>query len=120
MKIKTKNFTEVNQKLLERDPYLKKMVKALVDHYKPVQIYLFGSKAREDAGPNSDYDILVVVKETVSRAHKSLFQENRRKLGLTHATDVVVFTEKGFQERSTVVNTLPSTVIEEGALLYAA
>jgi predicted nucleotidyltransferase len=37
------------------------MVRRIVDAYHPLRIYLFGSKARGDAGPDSDYDLLVVV-----------------------------------------------------------
>ena len=33
----------------------------LVAEYQPERIYLFGSKARGDAGPDSDYDIMLVV-----------------------------------------------------------
>jgi predicted nucleotidyltransferase len=33
----------------------------LIGFYKPVRIYLFGSVARGDDGPDSDLDFLVVV-----------------------------------------------------------
>lgn len=34
--------------------------------YQPERIYLFGSTARGDAGPDSDYDILIVVPDTAA------------------------------------------------------
>jgi len=34
------------------------IVERLVDAYTPERIYLFGSKARGDAGPDSDFDLL--------------------------------------------------------------
>ena len=37
------------------------MVRRLVDAYHPERVYLFGSVARGDAGPDSDYDLMVVV-----------------------------------------------------------
>ena len=43
------------------DPVLVEVVHRLVQAYRPERIYLFGSVARGDAGPDSDYDILVVV-----------------------------------------------------------
>ena len=43
------------------DPALAEVVRRLVETYHPVRIYLFGSVARCEAGPDSDYDIMVVV-----------------------------------------------------------
>ena len=119
MQLKDKDLPQINQELLDQDGYLKKTVQALVDHYHPIQIYLFGSKARSDDGPDSDYDLLVVVKRRVTREKKVKFHQIRWELGLNEATDVVVISEKWFRQRSTVKCSLPSTVIEEGKLLYA-
>lgn len=47
--------------LAQSDPVLAEIVRRLVEAYQPERIYLFGSVARGDAGPNSDYDLLVVV-----------------------------------------------------------
>ena len=38
------------------DPVLPEVVRRLVEAYHPLRIYLFGSAARGDAGPDSDYD----------------------------------------------------------------
>lgn len=40
---------------------LAQIVERLVEAYQPERIYLFGSKAHGDAGPETDYDILVPV-----------------------------------------------------------
>ncbi len=42
------------------DPILIDIVRRLVEAYHPEHIYLFGSRARGEAGPDSDYDILVM------------------------------------------------------------
>jgi predicted nucleotidyltransferase len=39
------------------DPKLAEIVRRLVEAYQPERIYLFGSKARGEANPNSDYDM---------------------------------------------------------------
>ncbi len=49
------------QALLGEDAVLAEVVRRLVEAYRPERIYLLGSKARGDAGPDSDYDLLVVV-----------------------------------------------------------
>ena len=41
-------------------PGLPETIRRLVAAYRPERIYLFGSRARGDAGPDSDYDLLVV------------------------------------------------------------
>lgn len=44
-----------------QDPILDEIVRRLVCEFAPERIYLFGSQARGDAGPDSDYDLMVVV-----------------------------------------------------------
>ena len=44
-----------------KDAELAEVVRRLVEAYQPERIYLFGSVASGDAGPDSDYDLLVVV-----------------------------------------------------------
>jgi len=43
------------------DPALAEAVRRLVAAYQPERVYLFGSVARGEAGPDSDYDLLLVV-----------------------------------------------------------
>jgi HEPN domain-containing protein len=54
---------EPTTEILEADATLKGIVRRLADAYHPQRIYLFGSKARGTAGPQSDYDLLVVVSD---------------------------------------------------------
>ena len=50
-----------------QDPRLDEVLRRLVDAYCPETIYLFGSYARGDVGPDSDYDIMVVVSDDAPR-----------------------------------------------------
>ena len=84
------------------------------------RVYLFGSKARGEAGPDSDYDFLVVVKRKISRSKEEEFVDKRWNARLFEATDVVIWTKKSFEELSQLRTSLPATVIEEGKLLYEA
>lgn len=43
------------------DSVLSEIVRRLVIAYRPERIYLFGSRGRGQTGPDSDYDLLVVV-----------------------------------------------------------
>src|SRR2546422_9344152 len=51
----------VETDLLAQNPALAEIVRRLVDAYQPLSIYLFGSGARGEGGPDSDYDLLGVV-----------------------------------------------------------
>ena len=52
------------------DPVLAEVVRRLVEAYRPERVYLFGSVARGDAGPDSDYDLLVVVQDDAPPEHR--------------------------------------------------
>ena len=46
------------------------IVERLIEAYQPDRIYLFGSKARGDYGPDSDFDLMVVVPDDAPEDHK--------------------------------------------------
>ncbi len=54
----------VSKNDISRDPILVEMVRRLVDAYDPDSIYLFGSRARDEAPRGSDYDLMVVVRSS--------------------------------------------------------
>jgi predicted nucleotidyltransferase len=96
------------------------LVERLVDAYQPDRIYLFGSKARGDAGPDSDFDLLIIVPDTAvpDRKNSRLAYESLRGTGT--AADVLVLTRSAFESRLHLVASLPATVAREGRLLHAA
>jgi predicted nucleotidyltransferase len=49
------------------DNILNAMAGQIVRRFQPVQIILFGSRARGDAKPNSDVDLLVVLPDAKNR-----------------------------------------------------
>ena len=101
-------------------PKLKEAVGRLVDAYQPERVYLFGSWARGDAGPDSDFDLLLVVPDTAptERRRSRLVYELLWDVGV--AADVLVWTRDRFESRLPLKASLPSTVLREGKLLYAA
>ena len=54
------------------DPRIAEMVRRLVEVYQPVRIYLFGSAARGDAGPDSDYDFIDRKSTRLNSSHLKL------------------------------------------------
>ncbi|MCL5961764.1 MAG: nucleotidyltransferase domain-containing protein [Chloroflexi bacterium] len=102
------------------DQKLAEIVRRLVDALRPDRIYLFGSQARGQATDESDYDILVVVREVAREPYLLERQAYRSLLGLGTPVDVVVMSRDYFERRRGVVASLPATVEREGKLLYAA
>lgn len=102
------------------DPRLAEVVRRLRDAYRPLRIYLFGSVARGDSGPDSDFDVCVVVPDDASRERRDSKLGYRALGGLGIATDVVVWTLEDFERPLHLKASFPSTILREGMLLYAA
>jgi uncharacterized protein len=100
------------------DPALAEVVRRLVEAYRPERIYLFGSVARGEAGPDSDYDVLVIVPDDASPERLRSRLGYRALRGTGTAADVLVWPRSSFARRAQVVGSLPATVSREGVLLY--
>jgi predicted nucleotidyltransferase len=114
------NAKQSGQELFRGDDLLAEVVRRLVEAYKPERIYLFGSKARGDEGPDSDYDLLIVVPDDAppDRRRSRLAYEVLRGTGT--AADVLVCTRSYFEPRRGLNASLPGTVLREGRLLHGA
>jgi predicted nucleotidyltransferase len=97
---------------------LKEVVERLVQAYQPESVYLFESMARGDAGPDSDYDLLLVVPDDApqERRRSRLAYQVLRGTGI--AVDVLVCTHSYFEARRHLKASLPGTVLREGRLPY--
>lgn len=102
------------------DGRLAEIVRRLVDAYQPERIYLFGSHARGTPGPDSDYDLMVIVPDDAPAARKRSRLAYERLWGTGTAADVLVWTTSAFEGRRHLRASLPATVLREGTLLYAA
>jgi len=100
------------------EPILAEVVRRLVEAYLPERIYLFGSVARGDAGPDSDYDILVIVPDDAPPERLRSRLACRALRGTGTAVDVVVWPKSSFERRARVAASLPAAVMREGMLLY--
>lgn len=101
-------------------PVLAEIVHRLVDLYHPERIYLFGSAAKGDAEPGSDYDFMVVVPDGTPREIRETKLVFRALFDIDAPIDVLVWTRQEFDKRLHLRVSLPSTIVREGKLLYAA
>jgi predicted nucleotidyltransferase len=102
------------------DPILMEIVSRLKTAFQPERIYLFGSHARGDAGPNSDYDLLMVVDSSALPRYKRDQAAFRALTGLGISKDILVLTRAEFDQQRHARASLPAVVEREGILLYAA
>jgi predicted nucleotidyltransferase len=100
-------------------PILTDIVRRLVAAYQPERIYLFGSMARGDAGPDSDYDVLVVVADDAEPERGASRRGYEALVGTGYAADILVWRRSAFDVRLSLAASLPATVAREGRLLYA-
>jgi len=102
------------------DPVLREIVRRIVSAYHPDKIYLFGSTARAEAGPDSDYDLMITIPDDAPEELRRCDAAYRAVRDLDRSGDFLVWTRTAFLSRARVPSSLPATVLREGVLLYAA
>jgi predicted nucleotidyltransferase len=104
---------------LTKQEVIEKMTRRLVEFYRPVRICLFGSEARGEAGPDSDLDFLVVVRDDTPEPMMRSSDGYSRLSGFGMPKDVIPWRQSDFEGRAAHVRaSLPATVVREGRLLY--
>ena len=97
---------------------IKEMVRRIVERFNPEKVILFGSYARGTAGPDSDVDLLVVMR--VSGAKRKTQLQIRTALhDIRLPKDVIVCDAAEFDWRKEVVGTIEWPAAREGKVLYA-
>lgn len=81
-------------------------------------MWLFGSRARGDARPWSDWDLLVVVPDDVDERLLDPRCAFRLQKGSGVYADVIPCLASEFQESRSVVNTICYAAASEGVLIY--
>lgn len=105
---------------MTRDQAIPEITRRLVEYFQPERIYLFGSAARGDEGPDSDLDFCVVLADD---APERFYRRGARAAlrGIGTAVDLVRWPVSDFDARGAhVLASLPATILREGRLLYDA
>ena len=99
------------------DTSLQEMIHRILAAGNPQKIILFGSRARGDARPDSDYDLLLIEPSDLPR-YKRAARYRRALVGLAPAKDILVWTPEEVAEWRDVPNVFITSVVREGIVLH--
>ena len=102
---------------LQKDQNLNEIVTKLKNHFQPVKIYLFGSRANGTSTADSDYDLLLIVKDSAKSMMDRMDEANFVLKGRRFPVDVFIFTEKEFDEAKGQFQSIAYIVNNEGVEL---
>ena len=103
---------------LANDPVLLSMLERIRSTLDPERVYLFGSRARGQATPDSDYDFLVVVPHSEKPRYRRDQEAYLALCGSGVAKDIIVLTRAEFESSRRAASSLTSAVLSEGILLH--
>ena len=95
------------------------LLSRLIEAMRPEQIWLFGSRARGEARPTSDWDLLVVLPDEADEEELDLMHAWQAIRDLRIPADVIPVRLSEFEEARDHAGTLVRTVVGEGRRIYA-
>lgn len=103
--------------LMTQAELLKEVTKTIVQRFHPKRIVLFGSHARDEAGPDGDLDLFIEMESNLRPPQRAvavseLFGLRRWPL------DLIVYTPEEVQRLRGKRGTLLSVIEKEGRVLY--
>lgn len=97
--------------------YLPEIINRIARQFDPLRIILFGSWARGDARPDSDYDLLVVL-PTVEDKRRAAILIGNSLSDLPVSKDIIVTTPVEIKARGEMVGTVLRPALREGVVVY--
>jgi len=97
------------------DPTLKAVVQKLTERFQPKKIYLFGSRASGTHQSESDYDLFLVIGDTDVPQDQRMVEAQDIMWDIDISADVIIYTEKEFDEWKNEINTIANTVLTEAS-----
>ena len=103
------------------DEILDRMVRAIVEEVDPEQVILFGSRARGDAGEESDVDLVVVETEPFGKTRSRRLEAARIYEALADfdtLTDVLLYSRDEVEHWRHSPNHVLARALREGTVLH--
>ena len=105
-------------KMTVSEKMLLEIVRRIVAAVQPEKIILFGSAAREEMGPDSDLDLLVI-KPCGHRRRTARIIE-RSLIGIGIPTDIIVAKPKDIERYKDTIGLIYRPALRDGKVIYAA
>jgi predicted nucleotidyltransferase len=97
---------------------LQEIVRRIVAAVQPEKIILFGSAARQEMGPDSDLDLLVIKS---CRNRRETARRIRRKLiGIGVPKDIIIATPEDIERYKDTIGLIYRPALRDGKVLYGA
>ncbi len=90
------------------------LLAAVVERFDPIEVILFGSRARGDAGPDSDWDLLVVVDDEGFATRPRQVPQH----GWPDETSIVALPRSRFEAERDVIGTMANMADEDGHVVW--
>ena len=103
------------------DEILDRMVRAIVEEVDPEQVILFGSRARGDAGEESDVDLVVVETEPFGKTRSRRLEAVRLWKALSDFVvpkDILVYSRDEVELWRGSIHHVLARALREGTILY--
>ena len=100
------------------DPALERLLRRVVDVMRPLEVWLFGSRAEGRARPDSDYDLLVVLPDDVDANAFDPVRSWQIGRDVRVPADIVPCTHAEFVEDQGEIDTLARAAVTRGRRLF--
>ncbi len=105
--------------VVTQDPVLQRIIQLIVGRIDPRKVILFGSRARGDARPDSDIDLLIIEDSNRPDATRRLGEVYVDMVSLRRPpTDLLLYGEDEFNEWRNSRNHVIGRASREGVVVY--
>jgi uncharacterized protein len=95
------------------------LLEAVVTYFDPVEVILFGSQARGEATPDSDFDLLVIIDDGAPDDKLGWRAAFEARKDFHRAVDIIPCRKSWFEDKRDVIGSLANMAAEDGLVVYA-
>lgn len=96
----------------------RELLDRVVTYFDPQQVVLFGSRARGEAGPDSDIDLLVVLDDNAPVEKLAARASYEARRGYTGPADIIPMRRSVLNRRARAIGSFAHVVMRDGVTVY--